>query len=163
MRPTSLCQWRSRSADGVDRVLAACDYSHREFARRAGHSGRPSLAEDAEEQVLPTSSWPLVAGYAALVPPASEPVRRRGCWEDPGRRRASSGPAARTVASRWLHYSTYGGEEYGGGIPNYIIDKARPRLRGGKTRSRRHLLRHRHGGRTRWLCISHGAATQPWR
>ena len=38
------------SADGLRRVLAACEYSHRECARRAGHSGRPSLAEDADER-----------------------------------------------------------------------------------------------------------------
>ena len=38
------------SIDGLGRVVAACELSHRECARRAGHSGRPSLAEHAAER-----------------------------------------------------------------------------------------------------------------
>ena len=115
------------SADGLRRVLAACEYSHRECARRAGHSGRPSLAEDADErECLPSE---LVAAWLRAIGARlffhQQPTlfgEHLECWEDPAQ---AAGFIWAAVGQDWLHESMYGGEEYGGGIPNYIIDKAR--------------------------------------
>ena len=116
------------SADGLRRVLAACEYSHRECARRAGHSGRPSLAEDADErECLPSElvgAW--LRGLGARLFFHQQPTlfgEHLECWEDPAQ---AAGFIWAAVGQDWLHESMYGGEEYGGGIPNYIIDKARP-------------------------------------
>ena len=115
------------SADGLRRVLAACEYSHRECARRAGHSGRPSLAEDADErECLPSElvgAW--LRGLGARLFFHQQPTlfgEHLECWEDPAQ---AAGFIWAAVGQDWLHESMYGGEEYGGGIPNYIIDKAR--------------------------------------
>ena len=115
------------SADGLRRVLAACEYSHREYARRAGHSGRPSLAEDADErECLPSElvgAW--LRGIGARLFFHQQPTlfgEHLECWEDPAQ---AAGFIWAAVGQDWLHESMYGGEEYGGGIPNYIIDKAR--------------------------------------
>ena len=115
------------SADGLRRVLAACEYSHRECARRAGHSGRPSLAEDADErECLPSElvgAW--LRGIGARLYFHQQPTlfgEHLECWEDPAQ---AAGFIWAAVGQDWLHESMYGGEEYGGGIPNYIIDKAR--------------------------------------
>ena len=115
------------SADGLRRVLAACEYSHRECARRAGHSGRPSLAEDADErECLPSElvgAW--LRGIGARLFFHQQPTlfgEHLECWEDPAQ---AAGFIWAAVGQEWLHESMYGGEEYGGGIPNYIIDKAR--------------------------------------
>ena len=115
------------SADGLRRVLAACEYSHRECARRAGHSGRPSLAEDADErECLPSE---LVAAWLRAVGARlffhQQPTlfgEHLECWEDPAQ---ATGFVWAAGGQDWLHESMYGGEEYGGGIPNYIIDKGR--------------------------------------
>ena len=115
------------SADGLRRVLAACEYSHRECARRAGHSGRPSLAEDADErECLPSEllgAW--LRGIGARLYFHQQPTlfgEHLECWEDPAQ---AAGFIWAAVGQDWLHESMYGGEEYGGGIPNYIIDKGR--------------------------------------
>ena len=115
------------SADGLRRVLAACEYSHRECARRAGHSGRPSLAEDAEErECLPSElvgAW--LRGIGARLFFHQQPTlfgEHLECWEDPAQ---AAGFIWAAVGQDWLHESMYGGEEYDRGIPNYIIDKAR--------------------------------------
>ena len=115
------------SADGLRRVLAACEYSHRECARRAGHSGRPSLAEDADErECLPSEllgAW--LRGIGARLYFHQQPTlfgEHLECWEDPAQ---AAGFIWAAVGQEWLHESMYGGEEYGGGIPNYIIDKGR--------------------------------------
>ena len=115
------------SADGLRRVLAACEYSHRECARRAGHSGRPSLAEDADErECLPSElmgAW--LRGIGARLFFHQQPTlfgEHLECWEDPAQ---AAGFIWAAVGQDWLHESMYGGEEYGGGIPNYIIDKGR--------------------------------------
>ena len=115
------------SADGLRRVLAACEYSHRECARRAGHSGRPSLAEDADErECLPSElvgAW--LRGIGARLFFHQQPTlfgEHLECWEDPAQ---AAGFIWAAVGQDWLHESMYGGEEYGGGIPNYIVDKAR--------------------------------------
>ena len=115
------------SADGLRRVLAACEYSHRECARRAGHSGRPSLAEDADErECLPSElvgAW--LRGLGARLFFHQQPTlfgEHLECWEDPAQ---AAGFIWAAVGQDWLHESMYGGEEYGGGIPNYIIDKGR--------------------------------------
>jgi len=116
------------STDGLRRILAACEYSHREFARRAGHSGRPSLAEDADErECLPSElmgAW--LRGIGARLFFHQQPTlfgEHLECWEDPAQ---AAGFIWAAVGQDWLHESMYGGEEYGGGIPNHIIDKARP-------------------------------------
>ena len=119
------------SADGVDRVLAACEYSHREFARRAGHSGRPSLAEDAEErECLPgelVAAWSRAIGAPLLFHQHPNLFGEKlECWEDPAQAAGFVWASSPDCGKEWLHDSMYGGEEYGGGIPNYIIDKARP-------------------------------------
>ena len=119
------------SADGVDRVLAACEYSHREFARRAGHSGRPSLAEDAEErECLPNelvAAWSRAIGAPLLFHQHPNLFGEKlECWEDPAQAAGFVWASSPDCGKEWLHDSMYGGEEYGGGIPNYIIDKARP-------------------------------------
>ena len=119
------------SADGVDRVLAACEYSHREFARRAGHSGRPSLAEDAEErECLPSelvAAWSRAIGAPLLFHQHPNLFGEKlECWEDPAQAAGFVWASSPDCGKEWLHDSMYGGEEYGGGIPNYIIDKARP-------------------------------------
>ena len=115
------------SSDGLGRVLAACEYSHRECARRAGHSGRPSLAEDADErECLPSElvgAW--LRGIGARLFFHQQPTlfgEHLECWEDPAQ---AAGFIWAAVGQDWLHESMYGGEEYGGGIPNYIIDKGR--------------------------------------
>ena len=115
------------SADGLRRVLAACEYSHRECARRAGHSGRPSIAEDADErECLPSElmgAW--LRGIGARLFFHQQPTlfgEHLECWQDPAQ---AAGFIWAAVGQDWLHESMYGGEEYGGGIPNYIIDKAR--------------------------------------
>ena len=115
------------SADGLRRVLAACEYSHRECARRAGHSGRPSLAEDADErECLPSElvgAW--LRGIGARLFFHQQPTlfgEHLECWQDPAQ---AAGFIWAAVGQDWLHESMYGGEEYGGGIPNYIIDKGR--------------------------------------
>ena len=118
------------SADGVDRVLAACEYSHREFARRAGHSGRPSLAEDADErECLPSElvgAW--LRGLGARLFFHQQPTlfgEHLECWEDPAQAAGFVWASSPGRGKEWLHESMYGGEEYDEGIPNYIIDKAR--------------------------------------
>ena len=115
------------SADGLRRVLAACEYSHRECARRAGHSGRPSLAEDADErECLPSElvgAW--LRGLGARLFFHQQPTlfgEHLECWEDPAQ---AAGFIWAAVGQDWLHENMYGGEEYGGGIPNHIIDKGR--------------------------------------
>ena len=121
------------SADGVDRVLAACEYSHREFARRAGHSGRPSLAEDADErECLPSElvgAW--LRGLGARLFFHQQPTlfgEHLECWEDPAQAAGFVWASSPDCGREWLHESMYGSEEYGmygEGIPNYIVDKAR--------------------------------------
>ena len=121
------------SADGVDRVLAACEYSHREFARRAGHSGRPSLAEDADErECLPSElvgAW--LRGIGARLFFHQQPTlfgEHLECWEDPAQAAGFVWASSPDCGREWLHESMYGSEEYGmygEGIPNYIVDKAR--------------------------------------
>ena len=118
------------SADGLRRVLAACEYSHRECARRAGHSGRPSLAEDADErECLPSEllgAW--LRGIGARLYFHQQPTlfgEHLECWEDPAQAAGFVWASSPGRGKDWLHESMYGGEEYGGGIPNYIIDKAR--------------------------------------
>ena len=120
------------SADGLRRVLAACEYSHRECARRAGHSGRPSLAEDADErECLPSElvgAW--LRGIGARLYFHQQPTlfgEHLECWEDPAQA-AGFVWASSPLWQNWLHESMYGSEEYGmygEGIPNYIVDKAR--------------------------------------
>ena len=121
------------SADGVDRVLAACEYSHRECARRAGHSGRPSLAEDADErECLPSElvgAW--LRGLGARLFFHQQPTlfgEHLECWEDPAQAAGFVWASSPDCGKEWLHESMYGSEEYGmygEGIPNYIVDKAR--------------------------------------
>ena len=118
------------SADGLRRVLAACEYSHRECARRAGHSGRPSLAEDADErECLPSE---LVAAWLRAIGARlffhQQPTlfgEHLECWEDPAQAAGFVWASSPGRGKDWLHESMYGGEEYDRGIPNYIIDKAR--------------------------------------
>ena len=118
------------SADGLRRVLAACEYSHRECARRAGHSGRPSLAEDADErECLPSE---LVAAWLRAIGARlffhQQPTlfgEHLECWEDPAQAAGFVWASSPGRGKDWLHESMYGGEEYDEGIPNYIIDKAR--------------------------------------
>ena len=119
------------SADGLRRVLAACEYSHRECARRAGHSGRPSLAEDADErECLPSElvgAW--LRGLGARLFFHQQPTlfgEHLECWEDPAQAAGFVWASSPGRGKDWLHESMYGGEEYDEGIPNYIIDKARP-------------------------------------
>ena len=118
------------SADGLRRVLAACEYSHRECARRAGHSGRPSLAEDADErECLPSElvgAW--LRGLGARLFFHQQPTlfgEHLECWEDPAQAAGFVWASSPGRGKDWLHESMYGGEEYDRGIPNYIIDKAR--------------------------------------
>ena len=118
------------SADGLRRVLAACEYSHRECARRAGHSGRPSLAEDADErECLPSElmgAW--LRGIGARLFFHQQPTlfgEHLECWEDPAQAAGFVWASSPGRGKDWLHESMYGGEEYDRGIPNYIIDKAR--------------------------------------
>ena len=118
------------SADGLRRVLAACEYSHRECARRAGHSGRPSLAEDADErECLPSelvAAW--LRGIGARLFFHRQPNlfgEHLECWEDPAQAAGFVWASSPGRGKEWLHESMYGGEEYDEGIPNYIIDKAR--------------------------------------
>ena len=118
------------SADGLRRVLAACEYSHRECARRAGHSGRPSLAEDADErECLPSElvgAW--LRGLGARLFFHQQPTlfgEHLECWEDPAQAAGFVWASSPGRGKEWLHESMYGGEEYDRGIPNYIIDKAR--------------------------------------
>ena len=118
------------SADGLRRVLAACEYSHRECARRAGHSGRPSLAEDADErECLPSElvgAW--LRGLGARLFFHQQPTlfgEHLECWEDPAQAAGFVWASSPGRGKDWLHESMYGGEEYDEGIPNYIIDKAR--------------------------------------
>ena len=115
------------STDGLRRILAACEYSHREFARRAGHSGRPSLAEDAEERECHpgdlVAAWSRAIGAPLFFHQQPNLLGDElECWEDPAQ---AAGIIWAAVGQDWLHESMYGGEEYGGGIPNYIIDKGR--------------------------------------
>ena len=121
------------SADGLRRVLAACEYSHRECARRAGHSGRPSLAEDADErECLPSElvgAW--LRGLGARLFFHQQPTlfgEHLECWEDPAQAAGFVWASSPDCGKEWLHESMYGSEEYGmygEGIPNYIVDKAR--------------------------------------
>ena len=121
------------SADGLRRVLAACEYSHRECARRAGHSGRPSLAEDADErECLPSElvgAW--LRGIGARLFFHQQPTlfgEHLECWEDPAQAAGFVWASSPDCGKEWLHESMYGSEEYGmygEGIPNYIVDKAR--------------------------------------
>ena len=118
------------SADGLRRVLAACEYSHRECARRAGHSGRPSLAEDADErECLPSelvAAW--LRGIGARLFFHQQPTlfgEHLECWEDPAQAAGFVWASSPGRGKDWLHESMYGGAEYDEGIPNYIIDKAR--------------------------------------
>ena len=118
------------SADGLRRVLAACEYSHRECARRAGHSGRPSLAEDADErECLPSElvgAW--LRGLGARLFFHQQPTlfgEHLECWDDPAQAAGFVWASIPGRGQEWLHELMYGGEEYGEGIPNYIIDKAR--------------------------------------
>ena len=118
------------SADGLRRVLAACEYSHRECARRAGHSGRPSLAEDADErECLPSElvgAW--LRGLGARLFFHQQPTlfgEHLECWEDPAQAAGFVWASSPGRGKEWLHELMYGGEEYDEGIPNYIIDKAR--------------------------------------
>ena len=118
------------SADGLRRVLAACEYSHRECARRAGHSGRPSLAEDAEErECLPSelvAAWSRAIGAPLLFHQHPNLFGEKlECWEDPAQAAGFVWASSPGRGKDWLHESMYGGEEYDEGIPNYIIDKAR--------------------------------------
>ena len=121
------------SADGLRRVLAACEYSHRECARRAGHSGRPSLAEDADErECLPSElvgAW--LRGLGARLFFHQQPTlfgEHLECWEDPAQAAGFVWASSPDCGKEWLHESINGSEEYGmygEGIPNYIVDKAR--------------------------------------
>ena len=121
------------SADGLRRVLAACEYSHRECARRAGHSGRPSLAEDADaRECLPSElvgAW--LRGIGARLFFHQQPTlfgEHLECWEDPAQAAGFVWASSPDCGREWLHESMYGSEEYGmygEGIPNYIVDKAR--------------------------------------
>ena len=118
------------SIDGLGRVVAACEPSHRECARRAGHSGRPSLAEDADErECLPSEllgAW--LRGIGARLYFHQQPTlfgEHLECWEDPAQAAGFVWASSPGRGKDWLHESMYGGEEYDRGIPNYIIDKAR--------------------------------------
>ena len=77
------------SIDGLGRVVAACELSHRECARRAGHSGRPSLAEHAAERAnLPCDTiWSWFWAIDAELSVDTELPSRLGdeleCWQDP--------------------------------------------------------------------------------
>jgi len=116
------------SIDGLRRVLAACEYSHREFARRAGHSGRPSLAEDAEErECLPgelLDAWSAAIGTPIFDQQPSLLGDELECWHDPAQAAGFVWASSPECGKAWLHESMYGGED-GEGTPNYIIDKAR--------------------------------------
>ena len=117
------------SADGLRRVLAACEYSHRECARRAGHSGRPSLAEDADErECLPSElvgAW--LRGIGALLFFHQQPTlfgEHLECWEDPAQAAGFVWDTSEEYGRVWLDESMSGGED-GERIPNFIIDRAR--------------------------------------
>ena len=116
------------SIDGLRRVLTACEYSHREFARRAGHSGRPSLAEDAEErECLPgelLDAWSAAIGTPIFDQQPSLLGDELECWHDPAQAAGFVWASSPECGKAWLHESMYGGED-GEGTPNYIIDKAR--------------------------------------
>ena len=112
------------SADGLRRVLAACEYSHRECARRAGHSGRPSLAEDADErECLPSElvgAW--LRGIGARLFFHQQPTlfgEHLECWEDPAQAAGFVLDMSGEYGQVWLDETMYGG------IPNHIIDKGR--------------------------------------
>ena len=117
------------SADGLRRVLAACEYSHRECARRAGHSGRPSLAEDADErECLPSE---LVAAWLRAIGARfffhQQPTlfgEHLECWEDPAQAAGFVWDTSEEYGRVWLDESMSGGED-GERIPNFIIDRAR--------------------------------------
>ena len=121
------------STDGLRRILAACEYSHREFARRAGHSGRPSLAEDAEERECHpgdlVAAWSRAIGAPLFFHQQPNLLGDElECWEDPAQAAGFVWASSPDCGKEWLHESMYGSEEYGmygEGIPNYIVDKAR--------------------------------------
>ena len=118
------------SIDGLGRVVAACEPSHRECARRAGHSGRPSLAEHAaERENLPCDtiwSWFWAIGAELAVDP--ELPSRLGdeleCWQDPAQAAGFVWDTSEDYGRAWLDESMAGGEN-GERIPNFIIDRAR--------------------------------------
>ena len=118
------------SADGLRRVLAACEYSHRECARRAGHSGRPSLAEHAaERENLPCDTiWSWFWAIDAELSVDTELPSRLGdeleCWEDPAQAAGFVWDTSEEYGRVWLDESMSGGED-GERIPNFIIDRAR--------------------------------------
>ena len=112
------------SADGLRRVLAACEYSHRECARRAGHSGRPSLAEDAEERECHpgdlVAAWSRAIGAPLFFHQQPNLLGDElECWEDPAQAAGFVLDMSGEYGQVWLDETMYGG------IPNYIIDKAR--------------------------------------
>jgi len=112
------------STDGLRRILAACEYSHREFARRAGHSGRPSLAEDAEERECHpgdlVAAWSRAIGAPLFFHQQPNLLGDElECWEDPAQAAGFVLDMSGEYGQVWLDETMYGG------IPNYIIDKAR--------------------------------------
>ena len=112
------------STDGLRRILAACEYSHREFARRAGHSGRPSLAEDAEERECHpgdlVAAWSRAIGAPLFFHQQPNLLGDElECWEDPAQAAGFVLDMSPEYGQVWLDETMYGG------IPNYIIDKAR--------------------------------------
>ena len=146
-RPSPLGHWTTRAArptdatslflclvepsiDGLGRVVAACEPSHRECARRAGHSGRPSLAEHAAERAnLPCDTiWSWFWAIDAELSVDTELPSRLGdeleCWEDPAQAAGFVWDTSEEYGRVWLDESMSGGED-GERIPNFIIDRAR--------------------------------------
>ena len=118
------------SIDGLGRVVAACEPSHRECARRAGHSGRPSLAEHAaERENLPCDTiwswfWAIDAELAVDTELPSRLGDELECWQDPAQAAGFVWDTSEEYGRVWLDESMSGGED-GERIPNFIIDRAR--------------------------------------
>ena len=112
------------SIDGLGRVIAACEPSHSECARRAGHSGRPSLAEDAEErECLPgelVHNWSRGIGASIYGQQQQNLLGDElECWEDPAQAAGFVLDMSPDYGKVWLDETMYGG------VPNHIIDIAR--------------------------------------